>query len=219
VKPFLSLPPRPTTETATAVCQLGYDLRQLSGPRLPALSLETQDSKKVTDILGRYLKQNRPRTVVILDDNQLSPNSSIQEGEIVKFGPTTLVTVSRDDHLPAPSQVTNSVAIRGGTKALLNHEARTGALEGLADLVVAYHTGEDRDSHLNLARRLVTDTGLYVEVFDAPGLSGEIVTLYSPGDLKQVADSMGASRVSLVGRLSQWLGDAWQRFTSVHSNP
>ncbi len=209
---FLTLPNRPRVDTREAIQQLDVELRSLGHVTVSPSGDPAVRTKKIAEILRARLSQPGERTVVLLDDNGLADASRVS-ASVAAHGPTTLLSVAQDEHMLCSDTVKHHVAIRGGTSAVLSHVTGSEYLSRTADLVVGYHDGgPEKTNNIRLAAHLLTQDGLYAEIFDAPGILGEITTLYSGDETRDIAALITPATKPLVRQVQAVLGSMWQRF-------
>jgi hypothetical protein len=209
---FLTLPNRPRVDSREAIQQLDAELRSLGHLTVSPSEDPAVRAKKIAELVRSRLTMPGERTVVLLDDNGLADASRVS-ASVAAHGPTTLLSVAQDEHMLCSDTVKHHVAIRGGTAALLSHVTRSQYLSGAADLVVGYHDGgAEKISNIKLAAHLLTQDGLYAEIFGAPGMPGEITTLYSCDETRDIAALITPATKPLARRVQAVLGSMWQRF-------
>lgn len=207
----LTLPERPCNDTRSAIRQLESDLRPLEHLAVPHSTDQMARTKIVSEVIRAHVGRPGDRTVVLLNDGDI-PHATEVSASIAAHGPTTLVSVARDEHMVCSDLVKDHVAIRGGTPALLRHLTGTVYLSRTADVVVGYHDGTDTEfTNLKLAAHLLTENGLYMNMFDVPGVSGAISTLYTAHEVRDMAASIAPTSRPFVQRMRALLSEVRQR--------
>lgn len=209
---FLTLPSRPSADTRQAIQQLDTELRLCGHITMSPSEGPAVRTKEIAEIVRARLSLPGERTVALLDDACIADSTKVSAA-IAAHGPTTLLSVAQDEHMLCSDAVKHHVAIRGGTSALLTHVTCSGYLSRTADLVIGYHDGgPEKLSSIRLAAHLLTEEGLYAEIFDAPGMGGEITTLYTRAEARDIAESIKPATQPMTRRVRAVLGSMWQRF-------
>lgn len=186
------LPPSPTDESQQQLENVSKALAKLE--HLPATTV-SDPSKNIAAILERYLNISGHRTLIMLDNGGVDrKNVAAILGTLASYGTTTVVSVSAHGPVEYGSAAEN-IAIEGGPEALLAHirqQSGDSQLKGVADVVCGYHNGEGSDASLFLADHLLTNGGLYVEIFYNFFTQADEVILYRREELADIVQSRAA---------------------------
>jgi hypothetical protein len=206
--PFLNLSLKASRDTREALSQLHQGLASLEHLEVPKVDgASDRVIAPSAKTLQSTLSLEGHRTVVLLDRAGASLPDNFS-ATIAAFGPTTLISVAEGQHLPCASIVQQHVAIQGGPDALLQHIKRSTILDGVADVVFSYHSGDaDKHTNLRLANKLLTPGGCYVEIFTDPRTPYEkqVVIYYSRDEVREITEALRPSVGKIVSQLLQAL--------------